>query len=201
MTVFGVGDGKIMNERYGPCIPISLYGATKLACEGLISGYSAQYGIQSIIVRFANVIGTPATHGVIYDLISKLHRNQNILEVLGDGNQKKPYIYIQDAVGSINFLMEHVREKISIYNVGTSDSITVKEIVKIIVQKMNLRKALVKYENTPYGWKGDVPEFSLDVRKLSQMGFTALYSSRAAVERTVQDILSGNKITHAQTTQ
>lgn len=201
MTVYGIGEEKMINEKYGPCLPISLYGATKLACEGLISAYSSQYGIESIIIRFANVIGAPATHGVIYDIINKLHENQSVLEVLGDGNQKKPYLYIQDAVGSIKFLMEHKKEKIGIYNVGTSDSIIVKEIVKIIIHKMKLRNVLVKYQDTPYGWKGDVPKFSLDVRKLSRMGFIALYSSRAAVEKATQDMLSGNKITHAQTTQ
>ncbi len=198
MTVYGIGEGRPINEKYGSCLPISLYGATKLACEGLISGYSAQYGIESIVIRFANVIGAPATHGVIYDLMNKLNKDQSMLEVLGDGNQKKPYLYIQDAIRSINFLIEQKKEKIGIYNVGTSDSITVREIVKIIIQKMKLRNVLVQYENTAYGWKGDVPEFSLDVQKLSQMGFAAHNSSKVAVEKTVQDILLGNKITHAQ---
>ncbi len=189
MTVYGKVTEKTVSEMYGPCLPISLYGAGKLASEGLISAFSESFGIQSWIFRFSNVIGGRATHGVIFDLIRKLIKDPYQLEVLGNGNQTKPYIYISDALNGMFFAQHKARGQINIYNIGTSDSVSVKDIVTIIINLMKLKKVKLKYAKTTYGWVGDVPTINLDISKLSNLGFTPTYSSFQAVELTVRDLL------------
>lgn len=189
MTVYGLVTGKPVSESYGPCLPISLYGAAKLADEAMISAFCELYGIQSYIFRFANIIGVPSTHGVIHDFIQKLLKSPNKLEVLGDGNQRKPYIYIDDAIDAVLYVLQHKKDMINLFNVGTSDSITVEEISQIIIKKMKLKGVVVQYTATAYGWKGDVPEFSLDISKLLDLGFKPLYSAKEAVRKTIKDII------------
>jgi len=185
MTVYGTGAVKAVAETYGPCLPISLYGASKLASEAFISAYSYSFGIQSWVLRFANVIGPGLTHGVIFDLINKIRKNPNELQVLGDGNQTKPYIYIDDLLNAIDFVVHNSNDKVNLFNIGTNSSVSVKEIVQIIVKKMKLNKISIKYDKTPYGWVGDVPTFTIDVAKLKKLGHDTIYTSREAVSKTV----------------
>lgn len=188
MTVYGRVTGDI-NESYGPYMPISMYAASKLSCEGMISAYAAMYGITSWIVRLANVVGIRSTHGVIYDLIHKLLLDSKKLHVLGDGYQQKPYIYIDDAVDGMMHLLHNVHESVNIYNLGVSDQITVREIVAIILQTMELPSVDVSYESKTYGWKGDVPTFRLDITKAIRCGFHPTKSSVQAVQQAVRDCL------------
>jgi len=191
MTVYGPSK-KIVSETFGPCMPISLYGAGKLACEGLISAYSHNYGIQAWILRYANIIGKRSTHGVIYDLVHKLLKDNKKLDVLGDGYQTKSYLYIDDAIKAMFFLMKNTKKSVNLYNISGKGSISVREIVTIILKQMNLSQTNVHYQKTPHGWAGDVPNFALNANKIIKLGFTLNYSVKQATVKTVQDILEEN---------
>ena len=119
-------------ETFGPLLPISIYGGTKLACEGLISSYCNNYGIKGTIVRFANVVGSRARHGVIWDFIKKLKTNQKKLEVLGNGKQSKSYVHVNDCVDGLLFSAKHTKKKIDVFNVGNHDMINVLDIASIV---------------------------------------------------------------------
>jgi UDP-glucose 4-epimerase len=148
------------------------------------------FGFDSWIFRFANVIGPKMTHGVIFDLVNKLSKNKKSLDVLGNGMQTKPYIHMEDIINAILFVQEKTKKGTSIFNVGVTDAISVKEIVSIIVKKMNLQNTKINYEKTEFGWKGDVTNFRLDTSKLTKLGFKPKYSSIKAVEKTVDEILA-----------
>jgi len=118
-TVYGEAGTRAVAEDYGPLLPISFYGASKLACEGFISAFRHMFDIQAWIFRFANVVGSRANHGVISDFIRKLKQNSGELEVLGDGTQEKPYLYVDDCVDGILFGLDHFQEQINVLNLGT----------------------------------------------------------------------------------
>lgn len=189
MTVYGKMDGKTVSENDGPCLPISLYGASKLASEALISAYCHNFGMKSWILRFANVVGPNLTHGVIYDLINKLRDNPKKLKVLGNGYQTKPYIYIDDLLNAIDVVFHNSKESINLFNLGVTTTISVREIVSCIIHKMNLEKVDVLYDKNPYGWTGDVPLFNLSINKLRELGFSPKHTSRQAVEKTIDSRL------------
>ncbi len=199
MTVYGNVHNQKVSESFGPCLPISLYAASKLANEGMISAYCNLYGIRAYIFRFANVIGMPSTHGVIHDLVNKLLKNSKKLEVLGNGLQEKPYVYIDDACSVVEFALRKCNEKINLFNVGPDDTISVRTIVKIILSEMKLKNVQTSYAVTSYGWKGDVPRFKLDSDKILKKGFSFKDSSTSAVRKTVQGILKEKKYIHAKT--
>lgn len=186
MTVYGKPNFASVDESYGPCLPSSLYASGKLANEGMISAYCESFNLQAWIFRFANVVGPRLTHGVIYDLINKLKKNNNRLEILGDGNQTKPYIYIDDIINSIDFVLKNSSEKVNLINVGVEDEISVKKIVSLILKKMNLINVELLFGKTPYGWKGDVTKFSLNINKLKTLGYTPQFNSKQAVEKTIE---------------
>jgi len=125
-TVYGEAEQIPTPESYGPLIPISLYGASKLAAEGLISAYCYTFDMQSVIYRFANVVGPRSTHGVTYDFIKKLRENSHVLEILGDGSQKKSYLYISDCIDAMLFGMEKSKSKVEIFNIGSEIYIVAK---------------------------------------------------------------------------
>ena len=181
---------KDLTEEYGPLSPISYYGAGKLASESFISAYSFMNKIQSWIVRFPNVVGERMTHGVIHDFIKKLKRNPKQLTILGDGNQKKPYIYVKDLIQALFFLYQNAKEKMNYYNTGTKGQTTATEIAKIICHEMQLRNVEFNYTGGNAGWKGDVPYYKYDLKKLNALGWKAQYSSTEAVRLVVRSILS-----------
>lgn len=176
MTVYGRVQNKLVGEYFGPCLPISLYGAAKLSCEAMISAFCETFNFQAWVFRLANVIGKRTTHGVIYDLINKLIKNPKRLEVLGDGNQSKPYILVDDVLDGMQFAVDHSKAKVNLFNLGASDAVSVKEIVRIIIENMGLKGTKIQYEKTPYGWIGDVPKFNLDVSKIENLGFKIKHS-------------------------
>jgi len=185
-AVYGEAKTIPIPEDYGPLIPISLYGASKLAAEALIFSYS-EFGIQSWILRLANIIGGRSNHGIIPDFIKKLEKNPKELEVLGDGNQTKSYLHVEDCVDAIIFAAKKSNEKINIFNIGSPDTITVKEIVKFVIEKKAPR-AKIKYTGGKQGWKGDVPKFLLDIEKLKKIGWKPKYNSRESVKKTIGEL-------------
>lgn len=181
-----------LSEDFGPLIPVSHYGASKLASEAFIYSFCENYGIQTWVVRFPNVIGERATHGIIFDFINKLRSNPHLLEVLGDGNQYKPYLYIKDLVDAIFFIFENAAEQINIYNVGVETRTRVSQIAKDVINAMGL-DAEIKYTGGERGWIGDVPEFNYKLEKLHKLGFKARMTSDEAVKLSVKKILEQYK--------
>ena len=176
-------------ETYGPTLPISLYGAAKLGAEGLISAFCGTFGFQAWIYRFANVVGSRGTHGVIVDFIDKLHKNPNELEILGDGKQQKPYLHVSDIVDGIIHGFEQSDEQINLFNLGPDTNTTVTRIAEMVVEEMNLKDVKFKYTGGSRGWKGDVPRFQLDAAKIKKLGWKETCTSDEAVRKSIKEVL------------
>lgn len=191
-TVYGEANDKPVLEHYSPLTPISLYGASKLACESLISGYCHMFRMTGTIARLANIIGPSSQQGVIYDFISKLTSDRHTLDILGNGKQNKSYLHLSDCVNALLYLFyTSETENPSIYNVGSDDKISVSEISDIIIQELGLnnveRKYMDKYGGA--GWLGDVREFLLDSTKLKNLGWIPKYHSKEAIILTIREFL------------
>ena len=191
-TVYGEADVLPTPEDYGPLKPISVYGASKLACEALISSYVSTFGMHGVLYRFANVVGSRGTHGVIFDFINKLRANSNELEILGDGKQKKSYVHVADCIEAMMLGYERTEEPLGIYNIGTEQSTDVITIADIVTEVMGMSG--VKYRPTGgvdggRGWKGDVKVMSLDVKTIMGLGWEPRYTSDEAVRVTTQALL------------
>lgn len=188
-AVYGNANKLPTPENYSPLHPISLYGASKLACESLICAYCGTFGMQAWIFRLANIIGPRSDHGIIPDFIKKFNSDSRKLEILGDGKQNKSYLYISDCVDAIIFGFEHSNESLNVFNVGSEDQITVKKIAENISSAMKLNPKYY-FIGGKTGWKGDVPIMLLDTSKLKSLGWKPHYSSAQAVEKTILEILS-----------
>jgi UDP-glucose 4-epimerase len=172
--------------------PISVYGASKLACESLISSYAHTYGFKGVALRYANVVGPRATRGVVRDFVLKLRSNPRELEILGDGTQTKSYIWIDDAVDATLTAWGGTSGGFEAYNVGSEDAIPVREVADIVVAVMGLKD--VKYRFTGgvmggRGWVGDVKHMHLDIAKLRSLGWRPKYTSREAVGKAAESLL------------
>ena len=189
-TVYGETPPIPLSENYGPLLPISVYGAAKLACEGLISSFCHTFDMKGWIFRFANVVGSRCTHGVIYDFIRKLRKNPRELEILGDGKQRKSYLYIEDCVNGMLFGFEKSREQINLFNLGTDGTTEVNEIAKMVIDEMGLKDVKLKYTGGKRGWKGDVPRFQFDISKIKSLGWEPKYDSSDAVRKAIKDLLA-----------
>ena len=187
--VYGEVGAVATPEDYGPLLPISMYGASKLACEGMISAFCHMFDMQAWIFRFANVIGARQTHGVCLDFIRKLKKTPQELEILGDGTQSKSYIHIKDCLKAIFLITQKARERVNVYNVATDDYIDVTSIANIVVEEMGLKNVQYKYTGGDRGWKGDVPQVRFDLNKLHKLGWRAHYTSPEAVRLSVREIL------------
>jgi UDP-glucose 4-epimerase len=183
-------------ENYGPLLPISPYGGSKLACEGLISAYCNNYGIQGIILRLANVIGSRSRHGVIWDFLNKLRNDKNKLEILGDGKQTKSYVHVKDCIDAFVFSLLNSEKKMNVMNIGNNDQIEVKDIAKIVCDNSNLPNTKLVFSGGTKdgrGWIGDVKEMRLDITKLKQMGWMPKFSSAEAVDLATKELLKEMK--------
>jgi len=176
-------------EDFGPLLPISMYGASKLGAEGIISAFCNMFDMQAWIFRFANVVGKKQTHGVGFDFIKKLKKNSNKLEILGDGTQSKSYIHISDVIEVMLFVIKNSKERVNIFNVATDDYTTVNEIARIVIEEMKLKNVEFVYTGGKRGWKGDVPVVRFDITKIHKLGWKAKYNSREAVRLSIQDLL------------
>jgi len=181
--VYGENPAVAFAEDYGPCIPISTYGASKLACEALIAAYCHMFGLIGRAFRFANVVGPRQTHGVGYDFIRRLKAQPSRLRILGDGTQKKSYIHVDDVLAAIRVADEHAVGNYDVFNVASEDYLTVSEIANLSVKVSGLSPAEVKYEFTggDRGWKGDVPIVRFDCSKIKALGWQARRSSSEAI--------------------
>lgn len=188
-TVYGEASIMPTPEDYGPLIPISLYGASKLACEALITSYSHTFDMQAWIFRFANIVGPRSTHGITVDFIRKLKKNSNLLEIMGDGKQEKSYLHVSECVNAILFLIENSDEKINIFNIGSEDTISATEIGKAVVGEMGFSNVEFIYTGGSRGWKGDVPRMRLGIEKMKSLGWKSVYTSERSVRETARALL------------
>ncbi|WP_168066880.1 NAD-dependent epimerase/dehydratase family protein [Sulfolobus sp. S-194] len=171
--------------------PISNYGLFKLLGEKMVEYYSRVYGIKAVSIRLANVTGGRISHGVIYDFVNKLLKDNNKLEILGNGKQKKSYIYITDTIIGLVLLAEKNTGLYSVYNLGNEDWITVDEIAKIVEEEMGVSpKHIYVDAGEGRGWFGDVRFMLLDIKKIKEIGWKPKYTSRDAVRLAVRDLLN-----------
>jgi UDP-glucose 4-epimerase len=188
-TVYGEADKLPTPEDY-PKRPISFYGLFKLVGEEMVEFYSRNYGIRAVSLRFANITGGRVSHGVIIDFVRKLLRNREELEILGNGKQKKSYLYITDLIEAIFTLLEKFRGVYDAFNVGNLDWITVDEIARIVEEEMGLKpRHVYKDFGEGRGWAGDVRFMLLDISKIMNLGWRPRYGSAEAVRLAVRDVL------------
>ena len=179
-----------LNEETGGIKPVSYYGGAKLASEALISSYTSMCDMSVVIFRFPNVIGPRLTHGAVFDFIRKLRKNPHELEILGDGTQCKPYIYVLDLVEAIIKLTEEFKPGEEVYNISViGEGTTVTNIARIVVEELGLKDVEFRYTGGDRGWKGDVPRFSYDISKVLSTGWRPKHSSDEAVRQTVKDAI------------
>ncbi len=188
-AVYGDKRDVLLDENTPNLAPVSYYGAAKLGSEALISAYSFMNDLSVLVFRFPNVIGPHLTHGAVYDFIRKLKRNPKELEILGDGRQTKPYIYVKDLIKAIMFFMDKVPQGMTTYNVGVEGASSVTGMADMICEEMGLKDVKYNYTGGEGGWKGDVPRFNYCIDKIHAAGWHAEYNSDEAVRRTVQDVL------------
>jgi len=188
--IYGLSKDNVFNEMFAPLFPISHYGASKLCAEAMIASFVHMHNMQAVIFRFANVVGNRQSHGVAYDFIKSLRTNPNKLVVLGDGYQNKSYIHVSDVISAIFCVLEQGNnQNIQAFNVSNDDSITVRTIVEIILDEMNLTSTKIEYGTTPYGWVGDVPQIKLVNDKIKSFGWTFHYSSEQAIRKAVKFLI------------
>lgn len=190
-TVFGEPRVRPTPEEYAPMTPISIYGASKMACEGLISAYCHMFGMRSWIFRFANIVGERGTHGILVDFMRKLKKNPGTLEVLGDGKQRKSYLLVEDCVDGMLFGFRRAKDRVNICNLGSVDDIRISEIARIVVSRLGLTKARIRYTGGRCGWRGDVPLMLLDTGRMKKLGWRSRHNSRQAVVKAIDDLARG----------
>ena len=185
-AVYGEMPDIVLNEETGGLKPVSYYGGAKLASEALISSYVSMCDMNAVIFRFPNVIGPRLTHGVVYDFVKKLRNNPKELEILGNGTQCKPYIYVTDLVNAIVKLTEQFEPWVDVFNISVmSEGTSVTHIAEIVVDVLGLSDVEFKYTGGDRGWKGDVPRFKYDISKVLATGWKPEYTSDEAVRKAV----------------
>ncbi len=187
-AVFGETTHRL-HEDYGPLKPISLYGASKLAAEAYISVFVYTMGIRAVVLRFPNVVGERATHGAVYDFLRKLEADPSRLEVLGDGKQTKPYLYVGDLVVAILAAWDGADEPYAVFHAGSEDETSVRKVAEIVVAAAGRRDTRIEYTGGNRGWPGDVPRFRYDTGKLRALGWRPRYGSAEAVQVAVERII------------
>jgi UDP-glucose 4-epimerase len=188
-AVYGDFRGRAVHEDDGPLQPISNYGAMKLASEAQIRAACESFLEKANIFRFPNVVGVPATHGVLLDFVRKLRATPGRLEVLGDGRQKKPYLHAGDLVDAMLFAATELGRGFNVLNIGPADEgISVREIAEITRAAVSPGAEIV-YGTSPGGWVGDVPRFSYALDRLRQLGWRCDSSSKAAICKALDEII------------
>ncbi|PKL65530.1 MAG: UDP-glucose 4-epimerase [Methanomicrobiales archaeon HGW-Methanomicrobiales-3] len=190
-TVYGNAAVIPTPENYSPLEPVSVYGASKLACEALISSYCHSFGMRSWQFRFANIIGARSGHGVITDFVRKLRENAGELEILGDGKQTKSYLEISECIAAMQFAISHSREPVNTYNIGSEDWIDVKTIADVVAEEMRLPAVQYRFTGGALGWVGDVPKMQLSIERLKALGWKPQKGSRESVRMAVQAAVRG----------
>lgn len=166
------GEAAVPTPETCPCVPISNYGASKLACEAYAGSYAHSYGIKSTVMRYANVFGPGSTHGVIFDFYQKLRSDPKRLEILGNGRQEKSYLYVSDCVSATMAAFSNQKSVFEAYNAGSREKRTVNEIAQFVSRSMGVKPEAV-YTGGERGWAGDVRLMLLECSKIEKTGWSA----------------------------
>jgi UDP-glucose 4-epimerase len=183
--VYGDRGEQEVDEEFGPLIPVSTYGASKLGCEAMLAAYAHMFGIHVAAFRFANVVGARQTHGVTYDFVRRLLDDPRELRIFGDGSQSKSYIHVSDVVSAMLTLTDLGWEGFEVFNAGTDDYVTVTEIADLVVEQMGLADVRYEYTGGSRGWKGDVPVVRFRSEKLTSLGWSCGHSSNEALSDSI----------------
>lgn len=189
-TVYGDAAVIPTPENYTPLEPISVYGASKLACEALISAYCHSFGMKAWTFRFANIIGSRSGHGVITDFIRKLGEDPAESEILGDGKQTKSYLEVHECVAAMLFAVGKARGTVNTFNIGSEDWIDVKSIAEIVAEEMHLTGTRFRFTGGDRGWVGDVPKMQLSIDRLKALRWKPQTGSRESIRIAVRDMLA-----------
>ncbi|MFZ0273979.1 MAG: NAD-dependent epimerase/dehydratase family protein [Acidobacteriaceae bacterium] len=193
--VYGDAGDQPLSEDYAPLIPISTYGASKLACESLIASYCAMFGLHACAFRFGNVVGPRQTHGVGFDFLRSLSAKPKRLRILGDGHQSKPYIHVTDVVDAVLCAAKKATAPFSVFNVATDDAVTVTEIADLAVETLGLpSRPNFDYTGGSRGWRGDVPVVRLDSTRIRSLGWFPKRNSRDAMRQSLQELMADERI-------
>ena len=187
-AIYGEASLKPTREDYGPLIPISFYGASKLSAESLVCAFAHHYGVQAWIYRFANVVGPNLTHGAIYDFAKRLAQEPTTLKVLGDGRQRKSYLHVTDCCDGMLFGLAHASAEVNIFNLASEGVTEVRFIAEEVCRQL-APKAKIEFGLSDRGWKGDVPFTWLSGEKLNGLGWRAKIDSDGAVKRSIAEVL------------
>jgi UDP-glucose 4-epimerase len=186
-------------EDHGPLVPVSTYGASKLAGEALISAYAHMFDAQAFAFRFGNVVGRRQTHGVGFDFVRRLRDDPTHLTVMGDGSQSKSYILAGDVVAAVLAALDaELPVRFSAFNVATGDYVTVREIVALALEALGLDedRTTVKYGSEPRGWKGDVPVVRLNTARIRALGWAPSAGSARALALSMSAMLADLAVGH-----
>ncbi len=189
-TVYGDATVIPTPEEYTPLEPVSVYGASKLACEALIAAYCHSFGMRAWNFRFANIVGSRSGHGVITDFIRKLTENPGMLEILGDGKQTKSYLLVQDCIDAMLYAVSHADGAVNTFNIGSEDWTDVRTIADIVSRQMNLSGVQYRFTGGERGWTGDVPRMQLSIEKIRKLGWKPAHGSKESIEMAVQALLA-----------
>jgi UDP-glucose 4-epimerase len=188
--VYGDTATLAVREEYGPLVPISTYGASKLAGEAMISAYCHMFGFRASVLRMANVVGARQTHGVAFDFLAKLRRDRTRLEILGDGTQSKSYVHATDVVRAMDHVLRHARTPFECFNVATDDYIDVRAIAALVIEALGLSDVPLSFTGGSRGWAGDVPVIRFDLTKIHALGWHATMTSHEAMRQAIKDMLA-----------
>lgn len=193
--VYGEKGETLLDEDHGPLLPVSTYGASKLAGEALIASYCPMFGLTACAFRFGNVVGARQTHGVGFDFVRRLNIDSSRLRILGDGCQSKCYVHVSDVVEAVLFACQKVKSGFAVFNVATDDAITVTEIAEMAVKCLGLCPTPhFEYTGGDRGWKGDVPVVRLNTARIRALGWQPGLNSREAVHRSLNELIADERI-------
>lgn len=193
--VYGDLGEREVDEDFGPLLPISTYGASKLAGEALICSYCFMFNLTGLAFRFGNVVGPRQTHGVGFDFVKHLLKDSSHLRILGDGTQSKSYVHVTDVVAAVLHAHLHATKPFDVFNVATGDYITVREIADLALEVLDLKSGHVRYEFSggSRGWKGDVPVVRFKTDKIRQLGWRCTYPTGPALRKSMLEMVTDVK--------
>ena len=191
--VYGDTGETPVHENYAPMLPISTYGASKLACEALICSYCHMFGLNASAFRFANVVGPRQTHGVAYDFIRRLILAPKTLQILGDGTQSKSYIHVEDVIAAMRLIEQRGQTGFDFFNAATEDYVTVREIADMITKRLGLTDVEYEFTGGKRGWKGDVPIVRFNADKIRALGWANRMSAAEALLDSVDSMIADAK--------
>lgn len=196
-AVYGETIPGLFKETSGPLLPLSLYGAGKVANEAFIAAYCSLFGLHAWMFRFGNVIGGRTNHGILYDFVGKLRRNPHTLEILGTGRGRKNYFLVEECIHGMLYLYNKVRRGPwpTLFNLGTNSTTPIMKIAAIVAQEMGIKNLRYTYTGAARGWPGDQPVVLLDTSKVHRAGWRAKHSSNQAVRIATRRLL-GHETLH-----